>query len=1064
MKRFLLLMVAILVWWGGATAQTLRITGKITSSEDGGPLPGASVVVKGTTIGATADFDGNYSLNLSPDAEILVFSYVGTKNQEVAISGRSVIDIVLEPNATGLEEVVVTALGISTKEKNLGYSATKVSSDDLTKTSSRSALNALQGKVAGVNVSSASGQPGSSSRVVLRGLNSLGGANQPLYVVDGVPISNRVIGDKDFNNGVADLNDMLDFGNRANDLNPEDIESMTILKSAAGTAIYGSRAANGVIIITTKKGSDRGGKGAKIDFSTATTFESPLRITLMQNEFGQGWFDGTLEANLEENGSWGPKFDGKTRVWGHIIDNQQKIKPYKALEDNVKDFYERGVSLNNSLSITNGNEKTSYFLSFGNITADGILPGDNDSYKRNNFSIRGSTKFGENLTVSGSFNYIKKNSTVVLSGQDQSVMDAIYQAPRDISVVDHKDYNNKFNNVDNYYSIYSQNPYYVLNEHGNKFGEERLLGNIGIDYQIAPWLKTTFRVGSDVANSTVKSWRAVTLSTRATYNDEIGRVRESAFYNAELNTDLIISAKKTFFEKLDVNVMVGHNYNQRDLRDQSSQVLGLDIPGFYNLSNSSSTPTVSESTSKRRIVGAYGSMDLTWNQYLTLSVSGRNDWSSTLPANNRSFFYPSTSLSFLFSELLGDNIKQVLSFGKIRASIAKTGNDAAPYQVLSVFRQANLGDGYRNLNFPLAGAINGFRLGNTIGNPELQPEITTEKEIGADIRLFNGRFNIDVAVYDKTITDLIWAATLPASTGYLAQTMNLGKITNKGIELNLSFSPIKTRDFEWKLNWNYTKNNNELVELIPGLNQIDLGGTSTNTYIARPGNPLALFEGQVAATTPDGRIIVNEQGLPSGDPVRKVLGNSQYDYMMGTGTAIAWKGLSMAVQFDIRQGGLMYSRTKEMQFFCGNAVQTTYNDRQPFIIPNSVQLVPGTTDTYVENTVPIDGPYGNMYQYYNQTYGAYMNNGFLIDKSFVKLRELSINYSLPKKLLSKTFIAEADISLIGRNLLLWTPSSNTFIDPEATTFGDSNGLEADFGEYGAIPSTRSYGFSIKLSF
>lgn len=1056
MRRFLLFFILALTGWIGIAAQTVQVRGKISSAEDGSPLPGATVIVKGSTVGTTADIDGNYTINVPVGTETLVFSYVGMKTQEVELGGRTTVDIALEPSATGLEEVVVTALGIRKAEKNLGYAATSVSSDDITNSGSRNAMNALQGKVAGINITSSSGQPGASSRVLLRGFSSLGGNNQPLYVVDGVPISNRLIGD-------TDINDGMDFGNRANDINPEDIESITVLKGASGSALYGSRASNGVIIITTKKGSNRAGQGAKIDIASSTTFDTPLRMPALQNEFGQGWYDGTLEANLEENGSWGPKFDGETRVWGHIVDNQQQIKPFKALETNVKDFFERGVTLNNSVSITNGNEKSSYYLSYGNIDANGILPGESDSYKRNNFAIRGSSKFGKKLDVSGSFNYVKKDSRVALTGQEQSVMDAIFQTPRDISIVDLKDYNNKFNNVDNYYSIYSQNPYYVLNEHGNKFTENRLFGNVNLDYALAPWLKATFRLGSDVSNATLKSWRAITLSSRANYNWDRGRVREASYYNSEINSDFMLNVNKTFFDKLELTAVLGHNFNQRESRDQSAQVLGLDIPNFYNLSNSSSTPTVTEETSKRRLVGVYSSLDLTWGGYLNLNVLARNDWSSTLPASNRSFFYPGVSMSFTFSELLNGNIKNILSFGKLRAGIAKTGNDADPYLIRSVFVQANLTDRYRNLNFPLLNNINAFTLSNRIGNNELQPEITTEMEIGADLRFFNSRFNVDVAVYDKTITDLIWNATLPSSTGFDRQTLNLGKITNKGIELMVSVVPVRTNSLEWKLNWNYTKNRNKLVELTEGLDQINLGGTSAIGFVGRPGEPLALFEGDGPEMTEDGRIVVNSAGLPVTSTTRQIYGNSQYDYIMGAGTSLSWKGLALNVLFDIRQGGLMYSRTAEMMYFTGNAPQTTFNDRQPFIIPNSVQR---TADgEYIENTVPISGFDGNFNQYFNQQYGATkFGRNFIVDKSFVKLREVSLSYRIPKKLLNNTFIQDADVSLIGRNLFLWTPASNNFIDPEATTFADSNGLEADYGEYGAIPSTRSYGFSVRLTF
>ena len=312
-----------------------------------------------------------------------------------------------------------------------------------------------------------------------------------------------------------------------------------------------------------------------------------------------------LEANLEENGSWGPKFDGKVRIWGHNVDNSQIIKPYVALKDNFKDFFDIGKTYNNSISITDGNEKSSYYLSYSNVNSDGIMPTDADSYKRNTFSLKGSTKFFKNFTSTASFNYINKKSSFVPTGQDQSVMDGLFQTPRDISIVDQKDYNNKFNNVDNYYTVYAQNPYFVLNEHGNAMTENRMYGNITLDYQMLPWLNATFRAGTDVSNSQLKEWRSIVKSVRANYNDDVGRVVESSFFNQEINTDFFLTINKSLSEKFKVNAILGHNFNQRMVRNQSAQVIGLDIPKFYQLSNSSATPTVDEFSSKRRLIGVY---------------------------------------------------------------------------------------------------------------------------------------------------------------------------------------------------------------------------------------------------------------------------------------------------------------------------------------------------------------------------------------------------------------------------------------------------------------------------
>ncbi|HOL29225.1 MAG TPA: TonB-dependent receptor, partial [Paludibacteraceae bacterium] len=462
--------------------------------------------------------------------------------------------------------------------------------------------------------------------------------------------------------------------------------------------------------------------------------------------------------------------------------------------------------------------------------------------------------------------------------------------------------------------------------------------------------------------------------------------------------------------------------------------------------------------SQRRLIGVYGNLDVSFKDMLFLNITGRNDWSSTLPANNRSFFYPSISGSFLFSELIQN--KDVLSYGKLRASFARTGKDADPYLIYPVLLQTSITDGYRSLDFPLAGPVNGFTISNVIGNDQLQPEISQDFEIGTNLKLFKNLLDIDFTWYNKKITDLIWTATLPSSTGYTSQTQNLGEITNKGVELSLSVTPIRRKNIEWEVFANYSKNNNLLKSLISGLDEIVLGGTRSFPFVARPGYELGLFKGNVPETDPQGRIVVNAQGLPVFKAEQEIIGSSQNKYRLGGGTSLKIKNFRVHAAFDYRNGGKMYSRTAEIAYFTGNAQPTTYNDRQPFIIPNSVQLVGGQ---YIENTTPIAGFTNNLNLYYNQTYKAGIGDAYaLIDKTFFKLRELSISYSFPKSVLKNAFINSVDLSLVGNNLFLWTPDSNLYTDPELTTFG--NDLAADYGEFGATPSTRSLGFNIKLSF
>jgi len=1047
MRKLLFLFACFLIAsLGLVNAQSKSVSGKVLSDEDGQPIIGATVMVKGTNTGSMTDEQGVFSLNAAIGKK-LVITYIGMETVEMVATDNMVIK--MKADRLNLEEVVVTGMGIKRNQKALGYSATSVNSSDVTATGNRSAFNALQGKVAGVEITSASGAPGASTRVIMRGFSSLGSGNQPLYVIDGVPVNNSQIGEEDINGG-------YDFGNRANDINPDDIESMTILQGGSGTALYGSRASAGVILITTKNGSKSGNK-AKVDISSTTTFDNPLRLPVMQNEFGQGWYNRS-SADLRENGSWGARFDGKDRVWGFIVDGQQKVKPYVAQQDNVKDFFDTGISTNNTIAISNGDENKSFYLSYGNVTSDGIMPTDADSYQRNNISLRGASKFLKIFTGSASLNYIRKDTRAVESGQEQSVLDGVWQTPRDMSIVDMEDYKNKFNNIENYYTAYAQNPYYVLNEHGNKFEDNRVFGNMGLEAKIFPWLSANFKIGTDVSNGKLKTWRAITYRSNFEYNNDVGRVQEFSYYNSELNTDFMLNIQKDFGEDISLSAVLGHNFNQRNRRDLSAKVQRLDIPGFYNLSNSSTTPEVSEEISQRRLVGVYGSFDIGYKNLLYLNVSARNDWSSTLPASNRSYFYPGTSLSFVFSELMKD--QDILSFGKIRAGIAQTGKDADPYQIYTTFAQTKLTDGYTEHNFPLAGTVNGFTVDNLIGNDKLQPEISTDKELGLSLKFFKDRISFDMSLYNKTVTNLIWTSTIPFTTGFTAQTQNLGKITNNGIEISLSFIPIRTKDFEWEIFGNFSKNKNRLVELKAGLDQIDLGGTSAVDFVGRPGYELGLFEGIVPAKDPEGHTIVDNQGLPVFQDEREILGSSQNKFRIGGGTSLKYKDFTFHATVDYRNGGLMNSRTAEMMYFTGNAPQTTFNDRQPFIIPNSVQLVDGK---YIENTKAIAGFTNNLNSFYDQTYCAGIGGAYsLIDKTFFKLREVSLSYSVPKNILNSKYINRLELSLIGNNLLLWTPDSNLFCDPEQTTFG--NDLEANFGDYGTTPTTRSIGFSVKLGF
>ncbi len=674
-------------------AQGMQIKGKVTSAEDGSTLPGATVMVKGTTNVTVTDADGNYTLNVPSEAKLITISFVGMKTKEVPIAGQTVINIAMESEVVGLEEVVVTAMGIRRSEKSLGYSAAQVSSDEISKSKESSVLNSLEGKVAGVNVSSASGAPGASTKIILRGYTTLrANNNQPLFIVDGIAVNNDQVATTTDQN----TSQSVDFGNRINDFNPDDIESVSILKGAAASALYGSRAANGVVIITTKSG--QAANHVQLDFSSNVTFSSILRVPQFQETFGQGW---SGIEDLTQNGSWVPAFDGKLRVWGNVVDNSQMLKPYNGVPSNYQDFWEIGKTFNNSISLRGGNEKSNFYASYANENQDGIVPGPVDSYKRNTVSLKGSTK-GKRVTITGSVNYINKKQSFVPTGQGgagstngATLYGDILQVPNDLSIIDMKDYNNKFFNLDNYYTPYAGNPYRSLNQNGANYNEDRILGNILIDYEFINWLSAHYRIGTDVSNGQRKDWNAINIPDPNGYNSSYAPVygmdREEADHNVDLTSNFYLTSENKLFDDMKLNFLGGYEAVDRYRSILVSQVTNLTVPFFYNLGNSSSIPNTytydpvnNIGTYDKRTYGIYAQAEYSYKEYLFITATARNDWSSTLPTDHNSYFYPGISAGFSFTDAF-EETKNIFSYGKLRASIGRTGNDADPYETQTAY-------------------------------------------------------------------------------------------------------------------------------------------------------------------------------------------------------------------------------------------------------------------------------------------------------------------------------------------------------------------------------------------
>ncbi len=1068
MKRFTFL-AAFFVFLGlqSLLAQPMQISGKVTSADDGSPLPGVSVIVKGTTTGTVTDINGNYELSVPQDAKALVFSFVGMKTQEVALTGQTTISFTMTSDALAIGEVVVTALGIKRSEKALGYAATTVNAEEITKTHSADMMSALAGKVAGVDISGTSSSPGSSNAVIIRGMSSLSGSNQPLYVVDGVPIINNAS-----YRPLAPENDYLDyfydFGGGNQMINPNDVESVTILKGAAASALYGNRASNGVVLITTKEGVKN--QKLKVTINSSYEMSDLLRLPTFQNEFGMGWDN---HHTFIENGSWGPKFDGSMRLWGTIYDNSQKIKPFVALPDNMKDFFEYGSKYHNSVDISGGTDKSTYYLSFSNFSDDGIIPGDYDSYKKNTVSFKASQDFGK-LTVSTSANISRQKNAFVPTGQGFTVINDLYQIPRDISIIGLKDYvNDPFNSLDYYFTPYGViNPYYSLDTQINDYEGQKIFGKIQLDYKIMEGLTATYRLGLDASDNETRvgAPRLVTTPGTPNYQEvtDPGRVDKNMTRSKEMNQDLMATYVKKIGD-FGLNATAGLNTYDYLVSSIGAKIVNLDIPSFYNLGNSSEAPIATGTVLRKRMIGLYGSVELSMKSYLFLTLTGRQDRSSTLPKNDNTYFYPGTQLSFVFSDLLPSNLNNIISLGKVRLAWGKTGKDAAPYLLNPYFALGDIYNEFNDIYFPLSG-INAYEVGNRLTNAKLQPEIRTETEGGIQMAFFQGRVGFDITLYKSISNKQIFNLGLDPSTGYDSQTTNLGEIENKGIEIMFNVSPVRTTNFRWDIDYNFTKNNEKLVSLPKQLgDKISLGGTQTLSFVAKVGEPMGLFEVTVPQKTASGQIVVSSSGLPVAAAEKAIIPAAAFDYTMGVTNTLSYKNISFSFDFDIRQGGLLYSRTKDLSLFTGNLIETTFNDRKPFIIPNSVNAVPdadGLMDAdgskeqdFVENTHQIDD--SQIVAYYDQG-GAELNRGWLIPRSYVKLKRIVLSYTLPKSVLAKLPIQDIAVSVFANNLLLWTPADNHYIDPEASTFG--NDLISRYGEFSVNPPTRSYGVNLKLVF
>ncbi len=1076
MKKLLTMFVMLPFFGVPAFAQNHIVTGKVTDTS-GAPIYGASIKVKGSKEGTSADANGNFKIALSPDAKLII-SGVGYETKQINAGDMQSLRISLQPSSKVLSEVVITALGQSTSKAKVGYSTTTINASALTKDAPVGLLDGVAGKVPGVDISDIGG-PGASTKVVMRGYGVIsGGNNQPLFVIDGVPMSNA-----QFQNN-SSATSGTDFGDGMNDINPNDVESITILKGTAASSLYGGLAKNGVVMITTKRG--RAGK-LKVEYNGSANFSTVGKLPDYQSEFGQGWAGVFV---LDENGSWGPRLDGKDRLWGSVVDNSQLIKPFSFIKNNLRDFYNTGGEINNSVSLSGGSDITRFYLSYGNVTSNGVIPTKTDYLARNTFSLKTNSNFNK-FSVNTFVNYINQKLNVPSTGQSSSsgggVFQSLLQIPVDLPIKDFADYTNKFFNVDNYFTPYAENPYYGLHENGNRQTLDRVLGNIDLGYKFTNDLSANFRIGGDFTNARTIGWNQPNAPSPGSWNAganpeggiktmDVGSVSQGSDYYGIINSDLILKYNKDFGNDFNLEALVGGNYYETDQRSESASITNLVVPGFFNLSNTSLPPTTSDNSYQRRRVGAYAQATLSYKSQLFLTGNMRNDWSSTLPINNNSIFYPGANISWLASQNFTSN--RTISYLKLRAAYGQTGSDPNPYQVLAGLGSGNIGLGFGSLTFPFNG-VSGFGVSNTIGNPNLKPIFTNELELGTDIRFLNDRIGLDVAYYDKVTKGQIFTVPIAPSTGYTSLVENLGTISNKGVELALTLKPFEGKNFSWTMVFTYTKNNNK-VESLTGSSPNPLLTSAYDAELrAVVGKSVASVYAPVPQKTPDGKVVVdpttgypalNQTPLDANGMTKAYYGSGLYNYTMGLVNTLTYKNFQLNFSFDLRMGGVMYSETADLTLFTGNSIATTYNDRRPFIVPNSVN---GTIDSkgdvtnIVENTTFV-GATGNGQS--DNTWGYYypsQNQGSsyqwrIFDRSFLKLRDINLSYSLPRSLAEKMKLNSLSLGVYGKNFLLWTPKANVYVDPEATNLG--NDLSGLLGEFASAPISKNFGVILKAVF
>ena len=1038
--------------------QDMVLSGTVKDVQ-GSPMPGVAVLIKGTTLGVVTQNDGTYSLFMGQadkDA-VLVFSFLGFKTQELKWNGKTVIDVTLEEERQELEGVVVTALGIKREEKGLGYSTQTVTEKMMSDATPTNWASALVGKVAGANILSTSSGPISSARITLRGDASLNiDGNNALIVLDGVPLNSQMTGDGSNSYGAGGGGDVpVDYGNGIADINPDDIASIQVLKGATAAALYGSRAANGVMLVTTKSGVNKKKKYLGVTFNSNSSFDRVLHWPEFQEEYGQGDLKTNASGKLyysygdSEDGaasgnvalSFGPKLDGSL-YYQYDPETQQMgtVRTPWVKRNHRKAFWQTGYTLVNSIAIDGSSEKSAVRLSLTYTKNEWIMP--NTGFNRIAVSGSFQNQVTDKLRVSAKVNYVKRQSdNLPATGYNNSSIPyfMILTNPS----VDVRWYQQRWvkgkegREILRPFSPWLDNPYVIAYECLNPMEKHGVVATGSIIYEFSPKWELMIRSGIDLSFDTREMIRPYGLK-----NFPKGYYQQQDVFSYENNTDVLLTYRNQLSNSFNLSVSVGANRMDNKYKMQQAYVKDLITPGVYKLSNGVAAPITTFTERNKRVNSVYGTATLSYANKIFLDVTGRNDWSSTLPSGNNSFFYPSVSTSFILSDLF--RLPEQISFAKLRASWAQVGNDTDPYKTAKY---------YNTSAFPGSASVS-----PTLYNARFKPEISNSIEVGLDWRMFKQRFGLDLAFYNNITRNQILDVPMDQTTGYTKATMNSGKVRNRGIELQLDGTPVKTKNFTWNSTFTWAKNYNKVLSLAAGLTDgqtIAYTGGTNCALIAKVGGSIGDIYGYKLKRAPDGQVVWKD-GITARTTEFEYVGNAYPAWKAGFSNEFSYKNFRVSILFDGQWGGIVYSQTHHKMTEHGTLKHTLkYRENPNFEVVGEGMML-DERGQYVPNNVPI-----SVSKYYADYWRRANVETNSFDASFLKLREARIEYTIPSAGLNKIGIERLTLALYGRNLAMWTKDFPVY-DPEVATL--NNGTIVPGSEMGQLPSTRTMGFNLTLKF